>query len=128
MVKGIEHVGLCAQNPEQLVEWYVSVLNCEVVHSIKERLTFFLRFPGGGMLEVYPATDRTTPVGNLYSGLRHLAIKVDDFDSDCEYLIGHGADLISEMTVKNQDMKLAFFRDPEGNLLHFVQRFGNVSW
>lgn len=128
MINGLEHVGLCAQNPERLVDWYTSVLKCQVVHAVKERSTYFLRFPGGGMVEVYPATDQTVPVGNLHSGLRHLAIRVDDFERDCEYVIEHGAALIPEMTVRNDEMKLAFFRDPEGNLLHFVQRLGNSTW
>lgn len=123
MIKGIEHIGLCAQDPERIVAWYVSVLNCEVVHSIEERSTYFLRFPGGGMVEVYPATTHTTPVENLNSGLRHLAIRVDDFESDYKYMVDHGALLIPEMTVRSEEMKLAFFRDPEGNLIHLVQRF-----
>ena len=86
MINGLEHVGLCAQNPERLVDWYTTVLRCQVVHRIDERSTYFVRFPGGGMLEVYPATDKSVPVGNLHYGLRHLAISVDDFESDCEYM------------------------------------------
>lgn len=128
MINGLEHVGLCAQNPERLVDWYTTVLRCQVVHRIDERSTYFVRFPGGGMLEVYPATDQSVPVGNLHSGLRHLAISVDDFESDCEYMVGHGAILIPEMTVRNGEMKLAFFKDPEGNLIHLVQRFGAVCF
>ncbi len=128
MIKGIEHIGLCAVNPEKLVAWYTSVIGCEVVHSINERSTYFLRFPGGGMIEVYPATKATLPVENLNSGLRHLAIFTDDFEGDCERLTRRGENLIPEMTVRNEEMKLAFFKDPEGNLLHFVQRFGTAKW
>ncbi len=128
MINGLEHVGLCAQNPERLVDWYTTVLRCQVVHRIEERSTYFLRFPGGGMLEVYPAIDQTVPVGNLHSGLRHLAIRVDDFESDYEYMLGHGAFLIPEMIVRNGEMKLAFFKDPEGNLIHLVQRFGEAHF
>ncbi len=128
MISGLEHVGLCAQNPERLVDWYISVLRCQVVHRIEDRSTYFLRLPGGGMLEVYPATDPTVPVGNLHSGLRHLAIRVDDFESDYEYMVDHGAFLIPGMTVRNGEMKLAFFKDAEGNLIHLVQRFGAVQF
>ena len=80
------------------------------------------------MLEIYPATDQTVPVDNLHSGLRHLAIRVDDFESDYEYVVAHGAFPIPEMTVRNEQMKLAFFKDPEGNLIHLVQRFGEVHF
>ncbi len=65
MIIGIEHIGLCAEKPEELVDWYVSVLGCEVVRSIRDRSTYFLRMSGSGLLEVYPAGKFKKAVSNL---------------------------------------------------------------
>ncbi len=52
---------------------------------------------------------------------------MSDFENDCDALARRGVKFISEMTVKNDKMKLAFFNDPEGNFLHIVQRLEKVD-
>jgi len=122
MVRGIEHVGLSAQDPKRLVDWYVSVLGFKVVHAIEERKTYFVRDESGGMLEIYPSNVEVAPVDNFHSGYRHLAITVVGFEEEVARLWGRGVSLLEEGIVTTQAIKLAFFHDPEGNLLHLVER------
>ncbi len=122
MIRGIEHIGLCAKNPELLAKWYVNVLNYKIVHSIQERKTFFVQDRNGGMIEIYPATDFSDTVDNVHSGLRHLGISVVEFDEEVSNIKKLGVDIPENKIVRTPEMKLAFFNDIEGNILHFVER------
>lgn len=122
MIRGIEHIGLCAHDPEQLTNWYVTVLNYKVSHSIPERKTFFIQDRNGGMLEIYPAVNPGERVDNVHSGLRHLGLLVFGFEEALELLSSHGITIPNDKIVRTPEMKLAFFQDPEGNILHLVER------
>ena len=118
----MEHLGLCAVDPMKLTEWYVRVLGFRIVHSIEERRTYFVRAQNGGMLEIYPAKTATDPVDNLHKGLRHIAVAVTDLHREISLLRAKGLDIPDALIVTTPDMTIAFFRDPEGNLLHLVER------
>jgi glyoxylase I family protein len=120
MIKGMEHVGLCAEEPKTLVEWYVRILGFRIVRARGE--TYFIRAHDGGMLEIYPAQHSADPVDNVHRGLRHVALLVSDFDLEIGRLRSTGVTVPDDSIVMTADMKLAFFRDPEGNLLHLVER------
>ena len=122
MIRGIEHVGLCADNPATLVHWYVNILGFRVARAVEERRTYFVRAPNGGMLEIYPSQHRSEPVDNVHRGLRHIALSTPDLDQEVTRLRLGGVDVPAETVVVTPQMKLAFFRDPEGNLLHLVER------
>ena len=122
MILGIEHIGLCAQDPETLIEWYVRVLGFRIMLSMPERRTYFIQDRNIGMIEVYPSTAVTPQMDNVHSGLRHIAIAITGFEEELARLKKSGVDIPENMIVKTPSMKLAFFRDPEGNLLHLVER------
>ncbi len=120
MIKGMEHVGLCAEDPKTLVEWYVRILGFRIVRALEE--TYFIRARDGGMLEIYPAKHSTDPVDNVHRGLRHIALSASNLDAEIGRLRSAGVTVPDDRIVMTPDMKLAFFRDPEGNLLHLVER------
>jgi glyoxylase I family protein len=122
MVSGIEHVGLCAVDPDFLTAWYVSTLGFRVVHSIPARHTYFVRSPDGGMLEIYPAAHGPSPSENTMPGIRHFGLSVTDLEAEVQRLVGLGVGVPRDTLVSTPEMKLAFFRDPEGNILHLVER------
>lgn len=122
MIKGIEHVGLCAEDPKTLVAWYVKVLGFRIVRALEEHRTYFLRAHDGGMLEIYPAQQSTDPVDNVHRGVRHIALSASNLDAEIDRLRSAGVTVPDDTMVVTSDMRLAFFRDPEGNLLHLVER------
>jgi len=122
MMKGVEHIGLCAQEPDNLARWYVEVLGFAVVRPLVEHKTYFIRAQNGGMLEIYPAKHPSPPVDNIHRGLRHIALSVAEIDREIDRIRSCGVDVPTDGIVTTPDMKLAFFRDPEGNLLHLVER------
>ena len=122
MITGMEHIGLAASNPPILVEWYIKVLGFKLAHALLERRTYFIRAPHGGMIEVYPAQHESPPVDNVHRGLRHIALSVTDCDAVVTELRTQGVVVPEETRVSTGEMKLAFFQDPDGNLLHLVER------
>jgi glyoxylase I family protein len=127
MINGMEHVGLCADDPLHLAEWYVRILDFRIVRALPEHHTYFVRVPRGEMLEIYPAKHPTNPVDNVHRGLRHIALSVSDIDAEIARLRAAGVTVPDETIVVTSDMKLAFFRDPEGNLLHLVERKAEIQ-
>ena len=122
MIHGLEHIGLCASDPKGLVVWYTNALNFTIVRALEEQRTYFLRAQGGGMLEIYPARQPTDAVDNVHRGLRHIAMSVSGIEAEIARLRSAGVNVPEETIVITPEMKLAFFRDPEGNLLHLVER------
>ncbi len=122
MISGIEHVGLAAKDPQALVDWYITLLGFRIAHALHDRHTYFIRAHDGSMIEVYPAQHACLPLDNVHRGLRHVALTVTDCDAVVEALRAQGVAVPEETRVSTSDMKLAFFQDPEGNLLHLVER------
>ena len=122
MIGSMEHIGLCASDPKALAAWYVTHLEFVVVRALEESRVYFIRCRGGGMLEIYPAAHQADPVDNVHRGLRHIALGVSDIEAEVTRLSLAGISVPEETMVTTPHMRLAFFKDPEGNLIHLVQR------
>ena len=119
----LAHVGLCALDTRTLAAWYADVLGLEIAsENTNEPPTLFLRSGDGSMIEVYPADSPEVLPDNKRQGLRHLAFQTDDIEDDRERLLAHDVEIVDDVTTHPNGAKTLFFRDPEGNLLHFLQR------
>ncbi len=121
MIKGIEHIGIAAKDSTALKNWYMDIFNMTVV-SDNGRGGYFIAAPNGVQIEIYPAnSDGDRNYDNLTSGLRHIAFLVEDFDGEYERLKGKNVNFVGEPSVKEKFSNL-FFKDPEGNLVHIIER------
>ena len=121
MIKGIEHIGIAAEDSTALKNWYMDILNMTVV-SDNGKGGYFIAAPNGVQIEIYPATDEgERDYHNLTSGLRHIAFLVEDFDGEYERLKEKKVNFVGEPVVKEKFSNL-FFKDPEGNLVHIIER------
>ncbi len=118
MYRGIEHTAIASPDPEALASWYEQTLNFPIDHRVGSNV--FLKAPDGTMLEIIPSEGERLNTTPKTPGVRHFAVTVDDFDAALEDLRGKGVDLDDPATV--QGIRVAYFRDPEGNLLHLVRR------
>lgn len=124
MFNGIEHVAIAAKDTDALSKWYCDVLDFSVAYkNVRTPPTYFVRGTYGSMIEIIPAND-APPVAHdeKDAGLRHLAISVDDFDAACADLKSKGVSFIAAPKEASGGVKLVFFTDPEGNLLHLIYR------
>ncbi|MCE2437989.1 MAG: VOC family protein [Candidatus Latescibacteria bacterium] len=123
MIRSIEHIAIVAADSKTLARWYCDVLGFEMILENEESETFFLRLPGGGILEFLPSNGRAPAVCAADdAGIRHIALKVDDFDSACRLLENRGAAFVGPYRETPAGTRFNFLADPEGNLLQIVFR------
>ena len=118
MYKGIEHTAIASPDPEALATWYDKTLGFPIVHRYGGNV--FVRAPDSTMLEIIPSEGDAVATEMKTPGIRHLAIAVDDFDAGKQDLIGKGVEIVQELNAGGN--RLAFFLDPEGNILHLIHR------
>lgn len=122
MVTGIEHVAIASPDPLRLALWYVEHLDFVINYQSGNTKAVFIKAADGSMIEIIESAPDTVPASGLNSaGLRHLALTVADFPGVYARLQEKGVRfLIEAQTVKGNS--LAFFTDPEGNVLHLLHR------
>lgn len=119
MFRGIEHLAIASPDPKRLADFYVTKLR--FTFGFESGGACFVKAQNGAWLEIIPsegdapANERETP------GLRHLAIAVDDFDAEYKWLKEQGVPFEGEPYVSSGN-RIVFFRDPDGTLLHLIQR------
>jgi glyoxylase I family protein len=120
----VEHLGLAARDPVTLRDWYVRVLAAREVFCNRETPpAFLLELPAGPMLEIYAANSANPDTqDNRLAGWRHLALRVDSIDSARAELVSRGVAFDEPIKPAGGGGRVLFFRDPEGNLLHLVER------
>jgi len=120
----VEHIGLAAQDPVTLKDWYVRVLAAKVVFEVAQAPpAFFLELPGGVRIEIYQSdTSLTETSNNRLAGWRHLALKVNSIDAARTELARHNIKFDEPPKPAGGGGRILFFKDTEGNLLHLVER------
>ena len=119
MVLGLEHTAIASPDHPALAKWYVDTLG--FVINYQSANATFVKAPNGYMIEIIGAEgERGTP-GMKTPGLRHLAVLVSDFDAVYADLKAKGVSFLTEPAASKGN-KLVFFTDPEGNILHLLER------
>jgi glyoxylase I family protein len=119
MIRGIEHTAIATPDPAALAQWYVDTLG--FVINYRGSTAVFVKAPNGSMIEFIPAEGDRGPNTLKSPGLRHLALLVDDFEAQYARLQRKGVHFIGEPS-ESKGNKVVFFTDPEGNILHLLQR------
>lgn len=119
MIRGIEHVAIAAKDASALADWYSAVLGFEVVYQSAKAV--FVKSPDGSMIEIIHSDgDRGAQTVNT-QGIRHIALTVTEFDSVYAQMRSKSVAFDAE-PLESKGTKVVFFRDPEGNILHLIQR------
>lgn len=120
----VEHIGLAARNSAALKVWYASVLGAELVFDNRQSPpAFLLRLPGGPMVEIYQGDRAIQETGmNTLAGWRHLALRVESLAMARAELTARGVAFTDPVKPAGGGGQVLFFKDPEGNLIHLVER------
>lgn len=118
MITGLEHTAIACSDPKALSSWYLKYLGFRLL--LDTGKTIYIQSANGIVLEFVLAD--THPPAPLIrdAGLRHLAFTADDLNRTRDELQSAGVEFMEEQFLPA--MRLLFFRDPEGNFLHLVQR------
>lgn len=119
---GIEHVGIFSKDSEALKDWYIKLFGWKQVYANVEKKTFFLKADDGGMIEFCRSDEDGGVLGDKVTGIRHIAISVDNFDEAVERVKSSGAEIVTDAAVSSKGVGTMFFRDPDGNVLHLICR------
>jgi catechol 2,3-dioxygenase-like lactoylglutathione lyase family enzyme len=121
MVTGIEHIAVAAKDTAALKDWYARLFGFRQVYD-NGKGTYFLKAQDGAMIEFIKCAEDVGILPEKASGIRHLAIAVDDFEGMVDILTRENVEVVTAPTVAPNGIKTFFFRDPEGNILHLIFR------
>ena len=122
MIVGIEHIAIFSKTPESLKDWYEKVFEFRIVKENVAEGTYWLQAPDGMLFELKRATSENSESDEAISGLRHIALTVDNFEETVDRLIRYKIEIIKEPTISATGGKTCFFRDPEGNIFQLIYR------
>ena len=123
MVSGVDHVAIAAKDSRGLTRWYCDVLGMRVLFDNgKEPPTCLVGGDMGAIIEIMP-DNGAAPTAHqpLDPGIRHIALRVQDFEAAHSALQGKVLGLMPAAPAAGGG-QIAFFHDPEGNLLQLVSR------
>ena len=120
MFSNIHHIAIIGTNYQKTKEFYVDKLGFEVIseHNRPEKNDIIIKVKQGNLvLEIFIKEDaplRPKMPSPEYSGLRHLAFKVDDVEAVLKKF--------DELDIAHEELryddfdnrKMAFFFDPDG--------------
>jgi glyoxylase I family protein len=120
----LENFGLPANSPTALKDWYVNVLGADLAYSDGQTPpAYFVRLSGGLLMEINQGTFSLAETGNNRpSGWRHVALRVDSIAEAKAQLEQRGVKFTEPVKPAGAGGHVLFFSDPEGNLLHLVER------
>jgi glyoxylase I family protein len=119
MVKGIEHAAIASPDPAKLAQWYVE--NLGFVINYQSKNATFVKAPDGSMIEMIVSDGQPAPSKLKDPGLRHLALACTEFEAMYAKLKAAGVGFLTEPAT-SKGTSVVFFTDPEGNILHLIQR------
>lgn len=125
LIQGLEHVGIIAHNLKRLLQWYVDVMGFQLIVSDDGYGTAFVLAPDGrSVLEFIQAERKLGAEPHRAQGIRHLAIRVAqaDVEGAAKLLKAAGVTVLEDYKALDNGVRLFFFRDPEGNVMHLIGR------
>jgi glyoxylase I family protein len=125
----VEHLGLPARDPAALKDWYVRMLGAKVVFDNHQTPpAFLLALAGGVMIEIYGGDSALPQTSdNKLNGWRHVALRVESIAAAKAELEQRGLKFTEDLKPAGGGGSVLFFQDPEGNLLHLVERTADSS-
>ncbi len=123
-IKGIEHIAIATTDPHQLAQWYILHLNFAPL--LDTGNTVYIKAGNSVVLEFVKAETMPLKPGIRDAGIRHIAFSVDDLATARDHLKAAGVDFEGE-PIELPGLRLQFFRDPDFNYLHLVERTGKLA-
>ncbi len=133
LIGPIDHVAVTVADMERSVRFYRDVMGFKVLGRVQPREGFTIVCIGTGndaFLELFHFASGSKPLEfeNSDVGLKHIAFKVDDVEGIAAKLHEHNVEFTVEPTSAKGGIRVAFFKDPDGNLLEIIHgSFNNLQ-
>jgi glyoxylase I family protein len=122
---GTHHVAISTPHFARLRAFYVEKLGLPVLGGFPGHDILFIA-AAGTTIELIGEATPTGPTGRR--GWHHLAWEVEDMDASYAELAARGIPFPvppEDFPAEAPSMRIAFFQDPDGNLLELVQPLGS---
>lgn len=123
----LDHIDIVVSDPQVMAQYLESLGFRRIRETAGGRGSIELRFPGAGDQPFIELTPQVAPDGSTRPlGLRHMALRADDLDSDYAILTELGFEAESPpRQIAQTGRRLFNLRDPEGNVLQVVSGTGD---
>ena len=129
-VTALDHPAIACFDVPKLADWYCRNFGMQVIASNGANppamvIGYGDSLTGGAMIELMPVKDggsNPASIARFAPGLRHVALRVSDFDAAYAKLKELGVSFTTEVGQAVGGGKTILFRDPEGNELQIVER------
>jgi len=141
MIKSFHHTAISVADLDRSIRFYCDLLGMKVEWRIDHRksealekvvglknveVSYAMLSGWGGRIEIFqyhsPQGERFPPNKPVCDkGITHLAFQVEEIDSLYEKLLSHGVRFNSPPQVVREGVKAAYFHDPDGMTIEFVQ-------
>ena len=127
---GLDHPAIACFDVVKQAEWYCRNLGMRMIASNRQTppaivIGYGDSLTGGAMIELMPVKDAgpdPATLARFAPGLRHVALRVSNFDDAHAKLKALGVVFTTEVGQAVGGGKTILFRDPEGNELQIVER------
>lgn len=120
----LDHVCISARDPQALAGWYQEALGFSLISEGRTKsgtLMYFLGSTNDTCVEILDSHDDSLKAFIGRPGLSHMCFLVEDFDEVYDYLKSLNTHF-REVRDTIQGWKIAYFDDPEGNMLEIMYR------
>ena len=119
-ILGFDHIGICAKNPQAMANWYIDNLGF-TLHSVTNG-NYFVESPDHVLIEIMvPMKNKDINADEPAIGWKHIALVPENFDEAVEEMKALGVTVVSGPTYRDDGYCTFFFRDPDGNIVHFAK-------
>ena len=126
----LDHPAIACYDVRKLSEWYCATFGMRVIAENDATPPAMVvgygdTLTGGAVIELMPAREagaHPAEFRRFQPGLRHMALRVSDFDAAYAKLEAAGVQFLGEPVIAVGGGRIVSFRDPEGNELQIVQR------
>ncbi len=129
MIRGIilkiEHIAMNVPEASSVAKWYVEHIGLSIIRDVGDaNQTIFLADDNERtVLEIYTNPAAEIPDYHaIHPLILHIALSVEDMDSEKQRLLDAGAKLADELLVLPNGDQLLFMRDPYGIALQLAKR------
>ncbi len=125
MIKSIEHVAVVTTDVERAARFYTEVLGFREVGRLETSHSGTIVFVSlnGTQVELFGGgKPRGSEQAERTVGYTHIALRVEDIDGEYARLKALGVRFHMEPATVDAGLRVAFFRDPDGNPIELFQR------
>jgi glyoxylase I family protein len=121
---GVAHFAIPVSDPERSTRFYTEIVGCKLLHALPDKSMTFLDAGGVCVLLIKRPAPVVTQLEGSYGVHHAFMLAPDDYRAAVDNLRANGVEIFLEEDRQGGviDGPRAYFRDPDGTALEFINR------